>query len=260
MKNKTQIGMNRTGIALSPRMGPEMIRAATEYSPGPTDGERISTVRALYDSQALPIGTMPPPASLKEASVTALEMLKGNKALVYMDKLGDRLGFERSGARLYEALIPRLQAGPNWEGGPTRQELEEIYSDELSHFHLMRRCIEELGGDPTVQTPSADVSATASLGVVQVLGDPRISLRHALHGIMVAELVDNEGWSALFELATSLGHREHAEQFRVALLAEERHLARVRGWLRAAVLSEANLELEEQPGDGQDSLENTPLH
>jgi hypothetical protein len=260
MKNKTQMGMNRTGMALSPRMGPEMIRATEMYPSASTDGESIATVRALYDSQAIPIGTMPPPSSLKEASLTALEMLKGNKALVFMDKLGARLGFERTGARLYEALLPRLEAGPNWEGGPTLEEVHRIRAEELEHFHLLRRCIEELGGDPTVQTPCADVSATASLGIVQVLGDPRISLRHALDGILVAELVDTEGWSALVELATSLGHEEHARLFQAAHLAEEQHLLRVRAWVRSAVLAEANMKFNEEPGVAQEALEGVRLH
>jgi hypothetical protein len=241
-------------------MAPQMVHTAEMYAPGSSDGEHIATVRALYDAHALPIGTMPPPSSLKEATVTAVEMLKGNKALVFMDKLGARLGFERTGARLYEALMPRLEAGPTWEGGPTLQEVQRIHVDELQHFLLLRQCIEELGGDPTVQTPSADVSATASLGVVQVLGDPRVSLRHALHGILVAELVDNEGWSALVELATSLGHEQHAQRFQAAQLAEEQHLLRVRAWLRTAVLSEANMDFSEEPGEVQEVFENLPLH
>ena len=256
MKNATQMGMNRTGMAMSPRMGPQMIEGTELFrAEALKDGQSMEVVRAAYVANAIPVGTMPPPSSLKEAGVTAMQMLKGNKALVFMDKLGDRLAFERTGTRLYEALLPRLSAGPNWEGGPTESEVLAIHADELRHFALIKETIERLGGDPTVQTPSADVSAVASLGNIQVLGDSRISLRHALHAIVTIELVDNEGWSTLVELARSLGHDELAQQFRVAHLAEEEHLLRVRGWLRSAILSEVNMDLEEQSGPEQDLLE-----
>jgi rubrerythrin len=273
MNNKTQMGLNRTGIALSPRMGPEMVAAAERYGTSDGDGhggrsgdggragdgQRIAALRGLYAAQAAPFGTMPPPGSLKEAAVTALDALKGNKALVYMDKLGARLAFERSGARLYEALLPRVERGPTWEGGPTVREVLHIHTDELQHFQMLVQCVEELGGDPTVQTPSADVSATASLGVVQVLGDPRVSLRHALDGILIAELVDTESWSMLIDLATSLGHAKHARSFQAAFEAEERHLSKVRGWLKSAMLAEANMDLTQLPGGVREAYEQIPL-
>lgn len=253
MNNKTAVGLNRTGAALSPRMTPEMVRSAEMFAPlGPPPGTAMERIRATYMANAMPHGTMPPPASLKEAGLTALEMMKGNKAIVFTDKLGARLAFERTGARLYEALLSRIDAGPTWEGGPSRVEAEKIHAEEVRHFHLVKSCIEELGGDPTLQTPSADVDALASMGVIKVLGDPRMSLRHALHGILVAELVDTEGWSTLIELASSLGHEEMASRFREAHLVEEQHLVTVRGWLRTALLDEANMELEEE-ADGEPS-------
>jgi hypothetical protein len=260
MSNKTKLGMNRTGIALSPRMGPEMLRATELFPPTDSDGESIAGVRAVYAAQREPIGTMPPPGSLREAAVSALEALKGNKEPAYVDKLGARLAFERTGTRLYQTLLPKLAGGPSWEGGPTEAEVQSILADELHHFHLVRRYIEELGSDPTVQTPSADVSATASLGLVQVLGDPRMSLRQALDAILVAELVDNEGWTTLIDLASSLGRHEHVREFQMALAAEARHLELVRAWVQTAILSDTSMTMDEKPGGDQESLEQVPLH
>lgn len=262
MKNKIKVGLNRTGIALSPRMGPEMVRAAEMYSPDPVGGLTIEAVRASYAAEALPIGTLPPPSSLKEASLQALQMLKGNKAPVYIDKLGARLAFERSGARLYEALLPRLEAGPTWEGGPARDDILEIHADEVQHFQLLRNCIEQLGGDPTVQTPAADVSAVSSLGLMQTLGDSRMSLLQALHCILIAELVDNDGWATLIELSSVVGQDEHTRHFMAAQAAEERHLVRVRGWVRSALLADAGMDLDEEfaDGNGRDRYGETPLH
>jgi hypothetical protein len=253
MNNKTTLGLNRTGLATSPNMGPEMLRGAQMFGANPqgTGGE-LNGVRATYIQEAPLFGTMPPPGSIKEAGVTALRMLQGNKALVLMDKLSTRLAFERTGSRLYETFLVRLQAGPTWEGGPTLEEVTAIHADELQHFTLIRQCIEQLGGDPTVMSPGADVNAVASLGLIQVLGDPRIPLRYALEGILIAELTDNDGWSMLIDVAATLGEEEMAEEFRQALAAEDEHLARVRKWLRNANVADTAMDLSEQAAEEGD--------
>lgn len=261
MKNKTSIGTNRTGMLASPQSSEEMIRA-TELFPPTSVGtpEAASRVRALYVAHATTFGTMPPPESLAEASVAALQALKGNKAVVLMDKLANRLAFERTGSRLYEALTARIAGGPSWDGGPTADEVSAIYSEELRHFQLVKRYIEQLGGDPTLVSPSADVSAVASLGLIQVLGDPRIPLHYALHGILVAELTDTEGWATLIDIAATFGQDEMAEDFRRAHAVEEEHLTRVRDWIHAAVIADANMELEEEPGEQEETLGGVSLH
>jgi hypothetical protein len=249
MNNKTKMGMNKTGIATSPLMGPQMIKGAELFAPEPGDGKTLAGTRAEYFSGAPPVGTMPPPASLKEVAANTLEMLKGNKGLVFVDKLGERLAFERTGSRLYETVIAHFDASPTWDGGPSRDELLRILHSERQHFHLLKECIETLGSDPTAITPSAEVSAVASIGLLQVVGDPRMSLRHALHAALVAELVDNEGWATLIDLGTSLGHDAMVERFRAAHLEEVDHLMMVRGWVKSAVIGEANLELNESEED-----------
>jgi len=261
MTNKTPIGWNKTGIATSPEMAREMVRAAEAYSPSEPGGNAdIRGVRATYIAHASPFGTMPPPGSIKEAALDTLQMLKGNKAPVLLDKLGKRLAFERTGSRLYEALLARVEASATWEGGPSVDEVASIHADELRHFHLVRDCIERLGSDPTVITPSADVVAVASLGLVQVLGDPRIPLRYALDGILIAELTDNEGWSTLIDLAATLGQREMVVEFRQALASEEEHLAKVRTWLVNATTADAKMKLEEEPGEQQEWYEQLSIH
>lgn len=245
--NKTTLGMNRTGIAVSPIMGPEMQEAVTLYHPTPNaNAGTLHAARIMHAETATAFGTMPPPASLKEVGVTALELLKGNKAAVFMDKLGERLAFERTGTRLYQGLIARFASSPTWEGGPTLEMLQRIHQDEASHFAMLRDTIAELGSDPTVVTPSANVSAVASVGLLQVVNDPRIKLSDALQAILVAELVDNDGWELLIELANDLSHTELAEKFASVQAAEEVHLDHVRSWITAAVHSDAHMDLDEQ--------------
>src|SRR5581483_4854330 len=115
-------------------------------------------------------------------------------------------------------------------GGPRRDDVERIRDDELSHFFIVKQAIESLGGDPTVVTPCADSIAVASSGMVKVLSDPRTTLNQALKAILAAELLDNDSWAVLAELADGMCHHEMATSFRRALATEEQHLARVRGW------------------------------
>jgi rubrerythrin len=260
MINKTPLGWNRTGIATSRDMAAEMTRAAASLPWQAGSADDLHRVRAAYVANASVFGTMPPPASLKEAALDTLQLLKGNKAAVLLDELGNRLAFERTGSRLYEALLTRVEAGPSWAGGPLVEDVVAIHADEMRHFQLIKQCIERLGSDPTVITPCANVSAVASLGLVQVMSDPRIPLRYALNGILTAELTDHDGWSMLIELASSLGQAEMAAEFREALASEELHLQRVRGWLRAAILADADLDLKEEPGEQQEWYEQLSIH
>lgn len=74
--------------------------------------------------------------------------------------------------------------------GPTLAGLRQIRDAELRHFLLLTRAVTELGGDPTVQSPCADVAAVASLGIMQVLADPRTSVTQCLQAI----LANVRGW------------------------------------------------------------------
>ncbi len=241
MQKPTDIGMNRTGIATSPIDARRTEKGAQIEAPMPTDGSFLEEERVRFAREAFPVGTVPPPGTLKGVVKTAIEGLKGHKATVFIDKLGERIAFERTGSRLYDALLAKLDAADVHVGGPTRQELERIRDDERAHFALVRDAMRQLGADPTAMTPCADVVGVASLGWVHVLTDPRTTLTQCLDIILTAELADNDGWSMLIELAEGLGQNELAAKFRVALEEEDEHLAKVRTWISAATLGEAGV-------------------
>jgi rubrerythrin len=117
--------------------------------------------------------------------------------------------------------------------------LQRIRAEELGHFRLLCDLVVQLGGDPTAQTPCADVTAAASMGLMQVITDPRTTLAQCLNTILTAELTDNAGWELLGELAQEAGQAGLAEPFSRALEAEQRHLSIVRHWLKALLTSEA---------------------
>ena len=76
-----------------------------------------------------------------------------------------------------------------------------ILTEEYEHADLLSGSIKELGGDPTMLTPAANLAMNVSAGLPQVLSDPRTNLLQSLEAIVVAELADNECWSALAQLA-----------------------------------------------------------
>ncbi|MDY7225908.1 ferritin-like domain-containing protein [Hyalangium rubrum] len=244
-KTTSDVGLNRTGIQTSPIESKEAIQGALEGLPSSPGSELgIAEVRTEYAREGYGLGTVPVPATLKGMFTTAKEMLKGNKPTVFIDKLGERLGFERTGVRLYEAALSKFDLHGTWPGGPSREQLEKIMRDELSHFVLLREAMEKLGADPTALTPSADLAAVASKGIPAVLTDPRTNLVQCLEALMVAELTDNAGWELLIELAQGLGQTELVDQFEQALGAEAEHLLLVRRWLIAAVTGEAGVREE----------------
>ncbi|RKG91680.1 ferritin-like domain-containing protein [Corallococcus terminator] len=239
------MGLNRTGIKTSPIDSKDIVQEAQRAPPSsPGDAQGIHRVRQQYAREADGLGHVPPPSSLKGVAKTAAGLLKGQKSTVFIDKLGERLAFERTGVRLYEGALSKLEVYGSWEGGPSRELLTKILDDELSHFALMTETLQGLGADPTAMTPSADLSAVISQGVPAAIADARTNLRQCMEALLVAELTDNASWELLIDLARGLGHDTLADRFQLALDAEAEHLSLVKGWLAAGVATEARAPLE----------------
>jgi rubrerythrin len=239
MEKTTVLGKNRTGIDMSPIDAKEMMALAKITPPSSSgDEQAIAEMRSQYIREAEVIGSVPPPGSLKGMASTAMEKLTGKNPEAFVDKLGCRLAFERAGVRLYDALITKVSASPNVSIVPI-ERLREFRNEELEHFKLVERAIRSIGADPTVQTPSADVDGMASIGLVQVLTDPRTSVAHCLEAILIAELADNDAWQLLITLAEKMGMDDMARDFQNALREEDEHLAHIRQWFKQMVMEDA---------------------
>jgi len=245
MKTPNETGMNRTGIKTSPIDSRATEAGAEEGEPTSIGGESLmAAVRLELAQQADAVGSMPPPASLKGVAKSAMTVLKGESPTLLLNLLGERLAFERTGVRLYEAVIDKLPAfaADGGSAGPTVADLRAIQEDELRHVDVVRRAIETLGGDPTAMTPAADLGGVSMSGVLQVACDPRAQLADSLHALLTAELVDNDGWELLIQLARGLGQEEIARSFAQARDQEHLHLVRIRAWVMSQVMREAGVE------------------
>src|ERR671911_2333823 len=230
---------NRTGIMTNPELSIELIEGAKQTVPSSQgDATALASVKAEYIEEAVPIGSPPVMVEVSEngESVGEFEGLA-----VLLDKLGERLAFERQGTRLYEAFLQKCESVALDSGsGPSVEDLRHICEEELEHFHLLQNAITALGGDATVQTPSADISGVLSHGVMQVVSDSRTTIPQTLQAMLTAELVDNDGWQMLQDLAAELGQDELEEQCGRAYEEEQEHLEKVREWLSSMTMDEVS--------------------
>jgi hypothetical protein len=239
MSAQTHLGMNRTGVMTSPVATKELLEAEEILNPifagEPADFVDIK-VQSITDAD--PLGSVPPPATVKGVVKTGLKMMTGTRPQVFIDKLAERAAYERGGTRLYDALIVKFQTTGPATSGATLDELTKIRADELAHYHIVVEAIRSLGGDPTAQTPSADIVGVETMGLMQVLNDPRTTFSDCLNAMLIAELTDVDAWSLLATLAEGIGEDELASSFRDALLEENHHLQQVRTWYQASVVNQ----------------------
>ena len=233
----SKVGMNRTGTDMSPELTEAMVAGTRQFS-ADTNGHSPKDVRQSYINESGRLGSVPAPATFKGALMTVKDKMMGNKPEVFLDMLGQRLAFERSGVRLYELFISKAESMPV-NGLFSIDDVRHVQEEEAQHFKLVADTIESIGGDSTAQTPAADAAGVASMGLVQVLGDPRSSIAQGLEALLTAELVDNAAWELLIEMADGLGMSDTAGQFRSALNEENEHLAKVKQWYSQAVLQES---------------------
>ena len=237
--SKQEILGNRTGIMTNPELSIEMIEGAKQTTPSSQgDATELASVRSEYIEEGVPIGSSP---IMLEVSEDGESVGQFDGLAVLLDKLGERLAFERQGTRLYEAFLQKCESLTLEDAsGPTIEELRHICEEELEHFHLLQNAIIALGGDATVQTPSADVAGVLSHGVMQVVSDPRTSIPQTLQAMLTAELVDNDGWQMLQDLAAELGQDDLETQCGKAYEEEQEHLEKVREWLTSMTMDEAS--------------------
>ena len=232
---------NRTGSHLSEEQLQQMIEGTREFAPTSKGSAKLTANnRMTYAEDGETVGSYVPPENLR-AFKDAAERAPNEQTMdKFMDKLGARLAFERSGVRLYEGMIAKVEALGSFEGGPSVEDLQHIRDEEFEHFTMLRDCIEQLGGDPTAVTPSGDVQATLLKGVSDVMADPRIGVVYSLEALLIAELSDHASWDALEEIARSAGAEDMADLFDSALDKEEEHLNMVESWIAAAIKLEAS--------------------
>jgi rubrerythrin len=252
---------NRTGIMTNPELSAELIQAAKNTAPtSDGNGKQIALSRSHYISEALPIGSPPMICiELDEQIDEASLPVDAEGMVILLDKLGERLAFERQGTRLYEAFLQKLESlAEDNKLGPTAEDLQHICEEELEHFKLLQKTIVNLGGDATVQSPSADIAGVLSHGALQIVSDPRTTIAQTLQAMLNAELADNDGWELLRQVAAEVGERDLEKECRKAFEVEQEHLEKVRGWLLSMTIEAAGVADDAEAGEEQPVEEDRP--
>ena len=238
----TRLGANRTGMQTSPVLSKEMLdNTEIDIAEPSTDPQPLAEARADYIRDADPLGTVPPPATVKGMAKSTMKMMTGNRPQAFVDKLAERLAYERGGTRLYDAAIAKFMVLGEETTDLSMTELEKIRNEETQHAALLVECIEKLGADPTAQTPSADLVGVESMGLMQAITDPRTNLAQTLHALLLAELGDEAGWETLIAFAEQMGLEDMVKRFREAETHEQEHVFKVRGWYEALTLQTGEL-------------------
>jgi hypothetical protein len=241
METQTQLGGNRTGVQMSPFDTKDMLSATEQYQPV-TDGQREDLqVRLDYADATEGLGSVPVPGTLKGMLKSGADMITGKRPQVLVDKLGERLAFERGGVRLYDSLLVKCRAAPTPLPADDLDALHRFRDQEREHAALVIEELKRLGADATAQTPCADLVGVESMGLVQAMNDPRTSLVQSLHVMLDAELIDNTGWDMLVKLALASGHDDMAQRFEIASRQETEHLVHMRRLVDQLTLQDASL-------------------
>ncbi|MGB6056561.1 MAG: ferritin-like domain-containing protein [Burkholderiaceae bacterium] len=231
---------NRTGISCSPENSRLLQEFADSCPPDPPGSDAsLAQLRETSIQEAETIGAVPEPGNGLPAAQASAGANAATLPELLIDKLGERLAFERTGVRIYDAMLTKAEALGE-DGAALLHELQHFREEEAEHFRMVSDCIAMLSGDPTAQTPAADATAVASSGVLQVVGDPRTDLFQSLNALLAAELIDNAGWELLIMLSEKCGHAQMVEQFRRALQQEDQHLDSVTRWIKDMAVAQLN--------------------
>ena len=248
MEDPTTLGRNRTGMQMSQLQSEMLIEAtrlaeleaeqpADELSP---ESLLMAETRREYVNESDALGSMPPPATIKGAVKSGLGALAGHRMQVLIDKIAERLAYERGGTRLYDAALVKVLALA--AGTPVNVErVKQIRNQEADHAEMLRLALISLGADPTAQTPCADLVGVQAMGLIQSVTDPRTSLPQTLSSLLAAELIDVASWEMLSRLAASCGQETLAGQFDQALEQEESHLETISRWYEALLNADVKL-------------------
>jgi len=238
MATAAKLGTNFTGVQMSPKDTQRLMEAVEHTHPDVAGDDSLLMIeRSKRNEEADRIGSVPVPGSAKGMLKSTFDMVKGKSPEVLVDKLGERIAFERNGVRLYDAMLAKVKA-MDVVGSDLVAVLQHIRDEEFEHMLMVEDAIRNLGADPTAQTPCADVAAVKSMGLMQVLTDPRTNIAQGLNALLTAELEDNAAWELLIELAGAGGHSGIAKGFVKAKAQEDDHLIKIKTLVRRGLISD----------------------
>jgi bacterioferritin (cytochrome b1) len=144
-----------------------------------------------------------------------------------VDLLNERLAFERTGVRLYDTVLARLQVSSEPGFKALARQVQEQRDEEKEHEEWLEEQIRALGGTAHGLSEHAVLAQAESEGVERVIRRDD-SIPHDFHALLTAELADTAGWDLLVQIADEFGDSKAKKEFKKRLQEEEKHLLFVR--------------------------------
>ncbi|RKH34715.1 ferritin-like domain-containing protein [Corallococcus praedator] len=232
-------GLMRTAMLLDAQELEHLAHGAVRDTVLPPAKSAVQALRIHLSRLAGDPDVLPPPRAFREKVGHALQALKGTAPALFIDKLCERLAFERTSSRLYASLLLKTHTLGTFAGGPTPERLLELHNQELEHLGMVREGLLRFGAHPSLRTPSGDVASAQSRGLIQAVDAPGATLMDALRATLVSELINNAGWALLVDLASELGPPDLELAFRDVLHVESHHLAEVTVWVANGTYTDA---------------------
>lgn len=167
-----------------------------------------------------------------------MHKLAQNHTSEVLDMLSARVTFERTGVKLYDAVIEKIEDGGDARYQPLLGTLQKHRNEEKEHEEWLEQQIRSLGGDPHVKTEMARLEEEESQGIQSVILDGHTEVPHLIHALLTAELADNAGWDLLVKLADDAGDREAKKEFTKRMAHEVKHLAYLREVMKRSAQNE----------------------
>jgi bacterioferritin (cytochrome b1) len=165
------------------------------------------------------------------------KLARYNPAFV-IDALSGRLAFERTGVKLYDTVIAKLERNPQPQYSKILRQLRHIREEEKEHEEWLEQQIRSLGANPADRSDLAQLELREGAGIVGII-EKEDKVIHLLHALLAAELADNAGWDVLRKLAGDAGDADAERAFARREAEEAKHLL----FMREVVLRAAEIEL-----------------
>ena len=156
-----------------------------------------------------------------------------------IDKLCERLAVESGGVEIYQAVLAKL------DDRSLSPRLERYQREEAAHRDLLAAYLDRHGASER-ETPSARLAAHEGQAYLKLIEEAQTPAQ-LLNILVTVELMDENGWEMLVNLARDLGDDELVRACTGALRQEKEHLRGVRGMAAQLVREMMTLDEESSP-------------
>lgn len=147
---------------------------------------------------------------------------------IYIQKLADRLAFERGETRLVSLAINRLERAKSAVPSRAISVLQINQSHDETHAELVRKILLSLKPEALDSWRLFDGVNRAYRGFFDVLVSPHSDFLRIFQILYFAKLASNGEWEVLIDLTRKFNGAEASRPFKEALAQERQHLTEIK--------------------------------